>query len=183
MFSSSEVYRFNFEVGRFVTSLESDATALNCCTVSDYHQLLLCGTNDGRIEAFDHRDPAKVGILDCALSTLDYDIETKLGGTAQISSIAYKDGLTYGVGTSTGHVLLYDLRSSKPMLVKDHNVGLPITKIEFAKEQDAVLSMDSRMLKFWNENTGKAIGAIEPKDSLVDFIRYPDSGSIVFLEL
>uniref|UniRef100_A0AC34RS41 NUC153 domain-containing protein n=1 Tax=Panagrolaimus sp. JU765 TaxID=591449 RepID=A0AC34RS41_9BILA len=177
---SSEVYRFNFEIGRFATSLQSEATALNCCAVSDYHQLLLCGTNDGRVEAFDHRDPAKVGILDCALSTLDFDIETKLGGTAEITSIAYKDALTYGVGTSTGHVLLYDLRSSRPMLIKDHNVGLPITKIDFAKEQDAVLSMDSRMLKFWDENTGKPIGAIEPAYPLVDFIRYPDSGLLFF---
>lgn len=111
----------------------------------------------------------------------------------QINSIAFKDALTFGVGTSTGHVsffllnyrnffygfvqiLLYDLRSTKPILVKDHHMGLPITKIDFAKDDGIVLSMDSRMLKFWEEDTGKPIGAIEPGEPLTEFVRVPDSG-------
>ena len=160
--------------------MQSDASASNCCAVSDYHQLLLCGTVDGRIEAYDHRDHKKVGTLDCALSTLGYDIETELGATAQITSITYKDALTFAAGTSTGHVLLYDLRSSKPILIKDHNMGLPILKVDFVRDQDIVLSMDSRMMKFWEEDSGKPLGAIESNDPLVDFVRYPDSGLLFF---
>lgn len=58
-----------------------------------------------------------------------------------------------GVGTSTGHVLLYDIRSSKPLLVKDHMNGLPIKNIEFHKQMEYVYSMDSTVVKIWDKNT------------------------------
>ena len=45
--------------------------------------------------------------------------------------------------------MLYDLRSSKPLLIKDHNYGLTIKKIEFHK--DMVLSLDENILKIWKE--------------------------------
>uniref|UniRef100_A0AC35F4Q6 NUC153 domain-containing protein n=1 Tax=Panagrolaimus sp. PS1159 TaxID=55785 RepID=A0AC35F4Q6_9BILA len=179
--AGNEIYRFNLELGQFLSPMESEAKELNCCVVNDYHQLLLCGTNDGRVEAFDHRDRNRVGSLDCVLSSLvDYDLEGDRGMAQQIKSIAFKDALTFGVGTSTGHVLLYDLRSTKPILVKDHQMGLPITKIDFAKDDGIVLSMDSRMLKFWEEDTGKPIGAIEPGEPLTEFVRVPDSGLLFF---
>ena len=40
-----------------------------------------------------------------------------------------RNGLTLAVGLSSGQVLMYDIRSTKPMLVKDHNYGLPVTYI------------------------------------------------------
>uniref|UniRef100_A0AC34FTM2 Nucleolar protein 10 n=1 Tax=Panagrolaimus sp. ES5 TaxID=591445 RepID=A0AC34FTM2_9BILA len=179
--AGSEIYRFNLELGQFLSPLQSDAKEVNCCIVNDYHQLLLCGSNDGRIEAYDHRDRSRVGSLDCSLSSFDdYDLEGDRGFAQQITSMAFKDALTFGVGTSTGHVLLYDLRSSKPLLVKDHQMGLPITKLDFIKDDGIVLSMDSRILKFWEEDTGKPIGAIEPGESLTEFVRVPDSGLLFF---
>ena len=39
------------------------------------------------------------------------------------------DNLTLAVGTSSGHVLLYDIRSNEPELIKDHNYGLPIRRV------------------------------------------------------
>ena len=47
-------------------------------------------------------------------------------------------------------VLLYDLRSSRPYLVKDHYYGLPIHSLAFQREDDLVLSADSRILKIWH---------------------------------
>ena len=38
----------------------------------------------------------------------------------QVTSLAFRDGLNLGVGMSTGQILLYDIRSSKPLLIKDH---------------------------------------------------------------
>ena len=46
-------------------------------------------------------------------------------------------------------IMLYDLRSSKPLLIKDHNYGLPIKKVMF--HQDLVLSLDEKVLKIWKE--------------------------------
>ena len=37
----------------------------------------------------------------------------------QVTAITHRDGLNMAVGSSTGKVVLYDLRSSKPLLVKD----------------------------------------------------------------
>ena len=50
-------------------------------------------------------------------------------------------------------ILLYDLRSSRPLLVKDHNFCLPIKDIEFHRLQNLVLSCDSRILKIWDEHS------------------------------
>lgn len=58
-----------------------------------------------------------------------------------------------GVGTSTGHVVLYDIRSSKPLLVKDHMNEIPIKTLEFHKQMNYVYSMDSSVVKIWDKNT------------------------------
>lgn len=77
-------------------------------------------------------------------------------------------------------ILLYDIRSAKPYFMKDHQMGLPIKKLDFDYENELVLSMDSRILKMWNETNGKPFVAIEPEAELNDFCRYPNSGKINF---
>lgn len=76
-----------------------------------------------------------------------------LESSPQISTVKFKDdGLTFGVGTSTGQVLLYDLRNSKPFLVKDHQYGYPIKNIIYHKSQN-IISADTKIVKIWNETT------------------------------
>lgn len=70
-----------------------------------------------------------------------------------ITALKFDGPLRMGVGTSTGHVLLYDIRSSKPLLVKDHMNEIPIKFLEFHKQMDYVYSMDSSVVKIWNKNT------------------------------
>ena len=50
-------------------------------------------------------------------------------------------------------ILVYDIRSDKPLLVKDHHYGLPIKCIDFSKSQNAVLSMDHKIVKIWDNDT------------------------------
>lgn len=50
-------------------------------------------------------------------------------------------------------MLLYDLRSDKPLLVKDHQYGLPIKSVHFQDSLDLVLSADSRIVKMWNKDS------------------------------
>lgn len=69
-----------------------------------------------------------------------------------ITSLKFQGGLTFGVGTSTGQILLYDIRSSKPFLIKDHMYGLPIKNIEFHQKMDMIYSMDSSIVKIWDRN-------------------------------
>ena len=74
-----------------------------------------------------------------------------------MTSLCYKDALTLAVGTASGQILLYDLRSSQPWLVKDHYYGFPIHSIAFQKGEGLVLSADSKILKMWNENDVRSL--------------------------
>lgn len=72
-------------------------------------------------------------------------------GFPSVTALEFENALTFGVGTATGQILLYDLRSNKPFMVKDHLFGLPIRDISFQDEN--VLSMDSSCVKIWNKHT------------------------------
>jgi hypothetical protein len=70
-----------------------------------------------------------------------------------VTALKFQGSLTLGVGTATGQVLLYDIRSSRPFLVKDHMYGLRIHDVDFHDAQDLVLSMDSSVIKIWGKQT------------------------------
>ncbi|CAG9538117.1 unnamed protein product [Cercopithifilaria johnstoni] len=173
--SGSEIFRLNMEEGKFLTPLITSSSSLTCCEFNRDHHLFICGTNDGRIEAWDHRDGNRCGILNCALHFNANNSELPI-----VTSVCFKDALHLGVGTSTGHVLLFDIRSNKPLLIKDHQTGLPVNKIDFVPGHNLVLSMDMRLLKMWEETDGKPFAAIEPGSNLSDFCRFPDSGLLFF---
>ena len=49
-----------------------------------------------------------------------------------LTALRFSDsGLQCAVGTANGLVALYDLRSSRPLIVKDHNYGAAIKDIKF----------------------------------------------------
>uniref|UniRef100_A0A1I7V0L8 NUC153 domain-containing protein n=1 Tax=Caenorhabditis tropicalis TaxID=1561998 RepID=A0A1I7V0L8_9PELO len=130
--SKSEIYRFNLEQGCWLTPLESTAP-LNCVQVCTDHQLIVCGTTNGVVEAWDHRDRSLCGTLDVGTSVNNHLGESQ---NVAVTSLAFADPLHIGVGTSSGQTLLYDLRSRRPLLIKDHNNELPIKKLEFIKRDD-----------------------------------------------
>lgn len=49
-------------------------------------------------------------------------------------------------------VLIYDLRSNQPLLVKDHFYNLPIKSLNFHDQLDLVVSADSKIIKIWNKD-------------------------------
>ncbi|CCD70432.1 NUC153 domain-containing protein [Caenorhabditis elegans] len=176
--SKSEVYRFNLEQGCWLTPFESTAP-LNCVQVCTEHQLICCGTTNGVVEAWDHRDKSLCGTLDAGSSVNSHIGENQ---KVAVTSVAFSDPLHIGVGTSTGQILIYDLRARRPLLIKDHNNELPINKLDFIKRDDGdvVASMDSRMMKLWHEEDGSPMAAIENTCPLNDFCRFPNSGMFFF---
>ena len=78
-------------------------------------------------------------------------------GVASVSALAFRDGLTLGVGTSNGRVLIYDIRSLHPHQTKDHHYQLPIVSLHFNKEQNFVLSADKKALRIWNCSTVRTL--------------------------
>ncbi|XP_069742395.1 nucleolar protein 10 [Narcine bancroftii] len=174
--ASSEVYRLNLEQGRFLNSLQTEAFQNNVCDINPVHHLFATGSTEGKVECWDPRTRNRAGILDCALSTVT--TETEIRQLPSISALKFKGALHMMVGTTTGQVLLYDLRSSHPLIVKDHLYELPIKSVEFHEPLDLIISADSRIVKMWNQNTGKIFTSIELKHEINDFCLYPNSGML-----
>ncbi|CAL9686184.1 unnamed protein product [Knipowitschia caucasica] len=174
--SGSEVYRLNLEQGRFLNSLQTDAVEHNVCDINPVHQLFATGTSEGRVECWDPRVRTRVGLLDCALSSVTEGTEVQ--SLPSVTALKFNGSLTMGVGTSTGQVLVYDLRSSRPLLVKDHFYNLPIKSLNFHDPLDLVVSADSKIIKMWNKDTGKVFSSIQPQTNINDVCIYPKSGML-----
>ncbi|XP_030054726.1 LOW QUALITY PROTEIN: nucleolar protein 10 [Microcaecilia unicolor] len=174
--ASSEVYRLNLEQGRFLSSLQTDASENNVCDINQVHHLFATGTKEGKVECWDPRTRNRVGMLDCALGSIIADAE--IDGLPSVSALKFNGALHMAVGTSTGQVLLYDLRSNHPLIVKDHQYGLPIKSIQFHDPLELIISADSRIMKMWNKDTGKIFTSIEPEHDLNDVCLYPNSGML-----
>ncbi|XP_036321787.1 nucleolar protein 10 [Rhagoletis pomonella] len=172
--TTRDIYRLNLERGQFLQPYETEASCVNACDINPEHQLLMVGSKEGMVEAWDPRSKTRVGTLDVAI---------KLPGTKtfpSVSALKYKNGLQMGVGTASGHVLLYDIRSHDPLLVKDHLNKVAVKRIAFNPGHQTVYSLDDAMLKLWDENTGKQVAYIESTTSFNDFCTIPDTG-IFFL--
>lgn len=76
-----------------------------------------------------------------------------LTGVPSITSLKCNGALQLGVGTLTGQVLLYDIRSNSPFLIKDQGNESAIRGIEFHHSMELVYSMDSANVKIWEKNT------------------------------
>ena len=138
--SSGEVYRINLEEGRFSEPISSSPTSTSlsgttCIAASPMHRILSVGSEDGKLHFYDTRISSSstmspFATLDVSGSTSGYGFSTSPNPT--VTSVAYEDsGVTLAAGTGEGCVALYDVRSSKPVHVKEHNHGLPIHTCAF----------------------------------------------------
>lgn len=199
--SAAEVYRINLSQGRLMPSLPCRSPAVNVLGVSPTTSLLAAGGEDGALELFDTRARAAVGRVEvcapreggsggrAARHALLYG-EDKSG---QVTSLRFseRDPLLVAAGTSEGLVKLYDLRSSRPLLEKDHRNGEPIVDIKFHAAAgvsdaagaggEAVLSADKHCVKVWAASTGEPLVSIQPQPEageINDVCVIPRSGLI-----
>lgn len=174
------VHRLNLEQGRFLSPFESTAASINVCRVNPAHGLLVCGTQEGHVEAWDPRARERVGRLDCALGVVNVD--ASVDGVPAVSALSFRDGLNLAVGTSTGQILLYDVRASKPYLCKDHLYGLPIKDVQFVDGDDngldLVVSMDAKIIKLWRRTDGRPYTAIQAESDFNGLCLVPKSGML-----
>lgn len=216
--AGSEVYRLNLDQGRFLApfQLSSAVTGVNTVDVNPAHGLCAFGveggTNESGVELWDCRSRERVGnlnvatrdILDSALVSArrglpgvyngGEDAEESLLLTEAIASLSVTalststDGLNIAAGTSTGHVLLYDLRMGKPYATKDQGFGLPIKSISWPSDslsmsEKKVLSSDSKVIKVWSpSNASENLVTITPSvgtGDLNDVHHLPGTGLIL----
>ncbi|KUF97727.1 Peptide deformylase 2 [Phytophthora nicotianae] len=164
--SGSDVYRINLDQGRFVAPLElqSQSSAANVVQLNPIHQLVGVGCEDGVVEMFDSRNQQRVGSLDIAAHCA-----TNSAKPLEVTALRFDDdGLTFGVGTSEGQCLLYDLRSSRPLLEKNHQYGLPIVNLQFHDYARKVISSDAKVIKIWDRRDGAVFTNVETPAEVKD---------------
>ncbi|KAL2895876.1 Nucleolar protein 10 [Bienertia sinuspersici] len=172
--SSPDLYRINLAQGRFLAPLTTQSPALNVVSRSKLHGLVACGGEDGAVECFDTRTRSSVGRIN-AVSTADED--------AEVTAIEFDEegGFQMAVGSSEGKVLIYDLRSSHPIRVKDHMYGSPILDIKWHRtlnsEHPKLISTDKHIVRIWDPETGEGMTSIEPTGGAInDICVFRESG-------
>ncbi|RUP51044.1 hypothetical protein BC936DRAFT_150153 [Jimgerdemannia flammicorona] len=176
-----EVYRLNLDQGRFLNPLITDsASGINVSEINPAHQLFGFGTVQGTVEFWDPRSRARVGVLVPQVNTFGGASTAEM----EVTALKYRtDGLSLAVGTSTGHTLLYDLRSSRPWLVKDHQYGFEIRSLNWhdgggqgVDEGGKVIVADKKIIKIWDRNNGEHFTSIEPATDINDVCLVESSG-------
>ncbi|XP_004514900.1 uncharacterized protein [Cicer arietinum] len=176
--SSPDLYRINLEQGRFLSSLSTQSPALNVVCRSKLHGLVACGGEDGALECFDMRVRSSVGRIDAVGPSGDVDQE--------VTALEFDvdGGFLMAVGSSAGKVLIYDLRSSRPVRIQDHMYGSSILDIKWHRtmnfERAMLITSDNHVVRIWDPDTGEGLTSIEPTTGTInDVCTFPGSGLIL----
>lgn len=155
----NQVYRLNLEEGRFSEpwTFEPTTSSASCIAVNQSHPLATVGCDDGIVRFWDSRTPDSLLKpflkLDVQSATSGYgyaDENPFNSNPSEITSIAHDpSGLYMAVGTGGGLVALYDVRSSRPLHIKEHKHGLPIHTVKFHSGSGMVMSSDEKLVKVW----------------------------------
>lgn len=190
--SASQVYRLNLEEGRFSepwsleksSSKSSVVSECSCISVSQAQPLASVGCADGRVRFFDNRSPdlltpflkLDVHAVTKGMGFFDSSQASYSQNPFDITSIAHDtSGMYMAAGTAGGLVALYDVRSSKPLHVKEHKHGLPIHTLKFHSGSGCLLSSDEKLIKIWKyRSTGDLVNN-NSGDSMHSSDRFSDS--------
>lgn len=169
--SSSQVYRLNLDRGQFMAPFETDATGINAVRVAPLHSLYGFAGDQGLLEFWDRRQRERIGKL--TVCSADDD-----EAPVDLTALHFlPDGIHWAAGTADGRVVLFDLRSSKPIAARDHHNGFPIKKLDHHAHSGNLVSADKKSIKIWNQE--RLLTTIEPAHDLNDFCLGQDSGLIL----
>ncbi|KDQ08766.1 hypothetical protein BOTBODRAFT_37625 [Botryobasidium botryosum FD-172 SS1] len=206
-----EIYRLNLDQGRFLNPITlggddagGELEGVNAIDINPAHQLLSFGVDgNGTVEFWDPRSRSRVGLLRLpraqlmpasgALSnalpmiTDDPKFKSVSRGSLSVTALASRaDGLSLAVGTSTGHTLLYDIRSPRPYAVKDQGYGLPVKTVAWIEGghrmagDGMVISADKKVVKIWDRNSPASnFASVTPATDINDVHHVPGSGLVM----
>ena len=170
--SGDEVYRLNLEQGRFLNPFRVESEGVNHVSLSSINGLISVGVEDNIVEFWDPRARSRISKL--------YLENQFTNEPFQVTTTSFRgDGLNFACGTSNGYSYLYDLRTSKPSIVKDQGYGFPIKKIiwlDSVSTENKILTCDKRIAKIWDRNDGKAYASMEPSVDINDIEHVPGTG-------
>jgi len=121
--AGSRVYRLNLDEGRFLPPLETFSASNETLQLNKEFNLLGAGGDSGFYEVFDPREEPhrRAGCFNPAKHA------TELGNSTVTCSVF--QGLHLGVGLDDGTLLLYDIRSERPLGVRSLGFGLPVQSV------------------------------------------------------
>ena len=168
--SGSQIYRLNLDEGRFAEpwTMEPTSVSAGCITVCPCQPLASVGCDDGIVRFWDNRSPdsllkpfLKLDVKSATQGYGFYDDTNPHLNPNEITSIAHdQSGLYMAAGTAGGLVALYDIRSSKPLHIKEHKHGTAIHTLRFHTGSGCVVSSDEKLIKFWKyKSTGDLVNA------------------------
>lgn len=154
--SDAAVYRLNLDRGQYLAPFDTDSGTdggVNAVARAPLHGLYALACQSGAVEFWDRRDRRCVGALrmlaDSAFSP-------------EATALAFlPDGMHWAAGTSTGQVTLFDLRSTRPLLTRDHHYGFPIRGIHHHTASDQMASYDKKAVRIWNRASGALLTTVE----------------------
>ncbi|XP_049849680.1 nucleolar protein 10-like [Schistocerca gregaria] len=178
--TSPDIYRFNLQQGRFLKPFSTGMNSIQSCTINPAFGILAAGDSLYNIECWDSRDRshlASMKINSEKFFSNNYLFKPSVTG---ITALKFSEnGLTLAVGTSTGHCLLYDIRSNIPYHVKDHQFDVPITSIHFHETTKNVVSSCKKIVRVWHRDTGASFFNIEPGWDIHDTSVVNDTGMLL----
>ncbi|KAK0544917.1 Small ribosomal subunit biogenesis [Tilletia horrida] len=208
-----------FELGQGHAESHGSLTGVNAVDVNPAHGLASFGTEGaGVVELWDMRIRKRAGLLSIMTSTIldaalletrrslpgvipepgsgttkdEVAIRNAVASLSVTALSSADNGLNMAVGTSTGHILLYDLRMNRPYQSKDQGFGLPIktliwpgsnlsglrnrssaaqteySSLNSSDAQSMVLSADAKIIKVWHSESGENAATITPPSAQVD---------------
>uniref|UniRef100_A0A6B2KZ55 Uncharacterized protein n=1 Tax=Arcella intermedia TaxID=1963864 RepID=A0A6B2KZ55_9EUKA len=181
--AGSDIFRLNLESGTFLKPMTSSCSSINACGIDPQHGLYMFGGDDGIVEFWDPRSRKPISFLDAAahVQKLTEGIVTE---RCEISAVRFnqQSGLTAAIGTSTGQCLIYDLRLSTPVYMRDHNYSTPITDIKFHTSSGYVISSCKKIVKVWSPETNQLFCSIEPSNmDTIEDIAVRDNSGMLFV--
>ena len=184
--TGSEVYRLSLSEGRFMAPITtSGMDGVNAMDVSSVHGLLALGgeassssssssAGNGRMACYDPRTRNRVGTL---------------GVDEDVTAVRFSpSGMQLACGTTAGIVKVFDLRSSTPLIEKDHMYDSKIVSVNFHSAtagaledtKRSIVSSDKHAVRVWDVDTGSTTAAIEPpKSTINDICIWPGSGLVL----
>eukprot|EP01033_Poteriospumella_lacustris_P003908 gene3908-2774_t len=154
--AGDEIYRLNLEVGQFKEPFHMKTEGCNKMHINPVHQLLACGGEQGICEFWDPRSRSRVSSI---------NIFDQQATSNDITALKFdNDGLTMMLGTASGYVHMFDIRSRQPIYTKEHQYGLPIVDISYHHSSKTILTTDKKLVKIWERNEpnlGKVMANIE----------------------
>lgn len=148
-----------------------EVEGVNAIDINPAHGLWAFGIDgNGTVEFWDPRSRSSVGTLHLPRnrlvtsstlgSSLLPGVDGAGGPSLSVTALSSRsDGLSYAVGTSTGHTLLYDVRSPRAYAMKDQGYGLPVKKVCWVEGgsrmagDGLVLSADKKVVKIWDKDS------------------------------